>query len=210
MIKMFYEAKWSGDNSIYKWFKELYNFFGCTLVVPDGPLKIQQPARKSHLPLPTPHYWKSHVPIDDPNMLSLFAETNATQCNLLKIIIQLLELDVLQVAGVAKFVLRQIDTNPSVHLFWAKLSEPAKGASFRNTRSLKEVKCIINHWNAQLMKTDLMKLIVNLIDALLGINFDKLDINTVSLLISYVEYVIWKTPFPITDPSESFSCIDPK
>lgn len=126
---------------------------------------------------------------------TLFAEE--TDCTIPKLITGLVESQLFGAAYYIGYLYQEFMTNPSFHLLWATVTEPAKGTAFRETRLLMPVKKLIVYWDTQLKKNAIFQFIFQVLSGLLGIDFGGLNINFVDNVISFIEFLLWGTPFPV-------------
>jgi len=98
--------------------------------------------------------------------------------------------------GIVKFIGTEVKGNPAIHVLWAKIYEHKKGEAFRRFRELPATKCMEHYLMQMLAKNELWKLVIDILEGLTGIDFGSTKINVVSNIISFAEYLVWRTSFP--------------
>jgi len=107
--------------------------------------------------------------------------------------------------GLVKYIGTEVKGNPAIHVLWAKIYEHEKGEAFRKFRGLDATKCMEHYLMQGLAENQLWELVIGILTGLTGIDFGSLKINVVSNIISFAEYLVWRTPFPVpSDPTASF------
>jgi len=136
-------------------------------------------------------------------LLPFLALMQEETCNWEEIISDLL--NALEWLGIVKFIGAEVKGNPSIHVLWAKIYEHKKGEAFRRFRELDATKCMEHYLMQGLDWNPLWQLVIGILTGLTGIDFGSLKINVVSNIISFAEYLVWRTTFPVpTDPTAAF------
>jgi len=183
------------DRNIYTKIRKIYDFLEVPshLTLPSGPsaspLKTSGRKTMSKPTFSNFNLW---------SLISMFqGQSKCTEDEWMEGFKDIVESQGIQWLELVRFLIGQVNSNPSVHVAWAKITEPAKGDAFRFFRVKKEAMVkLIHHWDTQLKNNQLFQLIISILEGITGINFNELNINVVGNIISIVEWLVWGMPFP--------------